>query len=78
MNRKFVVVAFSVLLVCGIAAIVVGALVAGTADGFGDAPPPIAESIVQRRIGIIIFVSGIVASVGSAIACYVIERPDSS
>ena len=58
----------------GIGLLFVGGCVAGLAEGFGDSPPPISQSVHQRWIGIAIAAFGIATAVGSAITLYVVEN----
>ncbi|MFN0199147.1 MAG: hypothetical protein ACKVT0_20550 [Planctomycetaceae bacterium] len=58
----------------GLIAMFVGGCVAGLADGFGDSPPPIGESITRKRIGVSLIATGAVVSLASAVALYVREN----
>lgn len=62
------------LIVGGICLMFVGGCVAGFADGFGDAPPPISESIRQRWIGVAIAIFGIATAIAAAITLYVVDN----
>lgn len=62
------------MIVGGILMLCFGGCFAATGDGFGGPPPPIAESMRTKRIGIAIAIAGIVLSIGSAIRLYIVEK----
>lgn len=74
MSEKFSRRGVRWLIVGGVGMLFVGGCVAGFADGFGDTPPPISESVRQRRTGIAIAALGIAVAVGSAIRLYIVDN----
>ena len=63
-----------VLILAGICLILLGGCCAGTAEGFGDAPPPLDQSRRQKTIGIWIMLSGGAIAMVSAISLYLSDN----
>ena len=62
------------LILGGLSLMCLGGWVAGTADGFGDSPPPINQSIAMKRIGVAVAVAGAATALISAVALYLAEN----
>ena len=62
------------LIRAGLSSMCIGGCVAGTADGFGDSPPPITQSAAQKRTGVAILATGAAAAFISAVALYFVEN----
>jgi hypothetical protein len=73
-SRKIRNLAIRWLIAGGISLKFIGGCVAAFADGFGDPPPPISQSIRQKWVGGGMLALGTGAAVASAITLYILEN----
>jgi hypothetical protein len=73
-NRKPVNTALKWLIGVGFVMLICGGCFASLAEGFGDPPPPIRESIRTKWIGGSVLIFGAVLAIGSAISLYITEN----